>query len=81
VAIDGVLIDEWINYYLYAPIVTTSNCSAIDDLHSLQIATETAKPFPASCVSNSLSLARAYNSGDSSDSRDHVITVRRISRN
>jgi hypothetical protein len=37
--------------------------------------------FPASCVFNSRSLTTASNSGDSSASRAHVVTVRRISRN
>jgi hypothetical protein len=35
----------------------------------------------ACCVFNSRSLATASNSGDSSASRAHVVTVRRISRN
>jgi hypothetical protein len=38
-------------------------------------------PFPGCCVFNSCSLATAYNSGDSSASRTHVVTLRRISRN
>jgi hypothetical protein len=37
--------------------------------------------FPACCVFNSCSLAKASNNEDSSASRDHVVTVRRISRN
>jgi hypothetical protein len=39
------------------------------------------RPFPASCVFNSHSLASTPNSGDYSVSCTHVITVRRISRN
>jgi hypothetical protein len=37
--------------------------------------------FPPSRVSNSRSLGTAFNSGDSSASRAHIVTVREISRN
>jgi hypothetical protein len=59
---------------------TTSNYSAIANLHSLKITTAPAKPFPTYYVFNSHSLATASNSGDSLVSRT-VITVWRISRN
>jgi hypothetical protein len=36
---------------------------------------------PACCIFNSLSLAAVSNSGDSSASQAHVVTIRRISRN
>jgi hypothetical protein len=52
---------------------TTSNYSAIADLHTLQFTTIPAKPFPARCVFNSRSLAMASNSGDSSASRAQVL--------
>jgi hypothetical protein len=38
-------------------------------------------PFPAWCVFNNRSLEMAPNTGDSSASRAHVVTVRRIYRN
>jgi hypothetical protein len=65
--------------HLYTPLETASNCSAIADLHSLQITTATTKPSTAYCVFNSRSLATASNSGDYSASRAHVVTVWRIS--
>jgi hypothetical protein len=37
--------------------------------------------FPACCSSNSRSVGTAFNSGDSSASLGHVVTVRRISHN
>jgi hypothetical protein len=37
--------------------------------------------FPACCVFNSFSIVTAYNSGDSSASRTHVVTVQWISCN
>jgi hypothetical protein len=54
--------------------------NAIANLHNLQITTLLSL-CPACCVSNNRSLATASNSGDSSASRAHVVTVRRISRN
>jgi hypothetical protein len=45
--------------HLYTPLGTASNCSAIAELHSLQITTATTKPSPACCVLNSRSLATA----------------------
>jgi hypothetical protein len=57
------------------------NYSAIANLPNLQITTAPLGLFPASCVFNSRSLAKASNCGDYSSSRAHVVTVRRISRN
>jgi hypothetical protein len=45
--------------YLYTPLGTTSNYSAIANLHTLQIATAPPKLFPA-YVFNSRSLATAF---------------------
>jgi hypothetical protein len=67
--------------HLYTPLGTTSNYSAIADLQSLQITTAPANSFPAFYVINSRSLATASSSGDSSASRAHVVTIRRIFRN
>jgi hypothetical protein len=44
---------------LYTPLGTASNYSAIANLHTIQIATAPAKPFPAYYVLTSLSLATA----------------------
>jgi hypothetical protein len=64
-------LDTGIIDHLYTPLGTTSNYSAIANLHNLQITTAPLKLFPACCVFNSLSLATASNSGDSSVSRAH----------
>jgi hypothetical protein len=52
--------------HLYTQRRTTSNYSAIANLHTLQITTAHAKSFPASCVFSSHSLATSYNSESSS---------------
>jgi hypothetical protein len=76
VTIDGVWIGELdLLTHLYTPLGTTSMYGAIANLHTSQITTAPAKPFPACCDSNSRSLATACNSGDSSASRTHVDTV------
>jgi hypothetical protein len=81
VTVDGVWIGELdLLTYFYTPLGTTSNYNATANLHSSQITTAPNKPFPACCV-NSHSLASASGSGDSSSSRPHIVTVRRISRN
>jgi hypothetical protein len=54
---------------LLTPLTTTSNYNATADLHTLQITTAPAKPFPAFCALTSRSLATTSNSGDSSASR------------
>jgi hypothetical protein len=53
----------------FIPLGTTSNYSAIANLHTLQIATAPAKLFPTCCVFISRSLTTASNSGNSSASR------------
>jgi hypothetical protein len=55
VTIDGVWIGEWISW----PLGTTSNYSAIANLHNSQITTAPAKLFPACYVFNSCFLATA----------------------
>jgi hypothetical protein len=45
--------------HLHTPLGTTSNYSAIANLHTLQITTPDATPFPACCAFNSRSLATA----------------------
>jgi hypothetical protein len=74
------LVNRFIDH-LYTPLGTTSNYSAITDLHTPQFITARTKSFPAYCVSNSRSLATASSSGDSSASHTYVITVWRISLN
>jgi hypothetical protein len=71
VTIDGV----WIGERIYWPLTlgTTSNYSAIATLHTSQITTATAKPFPACCVFASRSLVTVFNSGVSSASRAQVL--------
>jgi hypothetical protein len=64
---------EW----LYWPFIHTTqnyNYSATANLHTLQITTAPAQPFPACCVFNSHSLATASNSGDSSTSCGQVLS-------
>jgi hypothetical protein len=53
---------DWI-LGLLTPLRTIGNHSAITKLHTLQIITAPAKPFPACCVFNSRSLATTSNSG------------------
>jgi hypothetical protein len=64
--------------HLYTPLGTTRNYSAIADFHTLQIITATIKPF-----SSLLCLHQPFpgNSGYSSASRGHIITVWQISCN
>jgi hypothetical protein len=80
VTIDGIWIGEWIYWPLFTPLGTTSNYSATANLHNSQITAAPAKLFPACYIFNSSSLATASNSGNSSASRAHVVTVWRISR-
>jgi hypothetical protein len=58
---------------LLRPLGTTSNYSAIANLHTLQITTARAKTFPAYCALTTRSLATASNSGDSSASDTQVL--------
>jgi hypothetical protein len=60
--------------HLYTQLGTTSNYSATANLHTLQITTAIAKPFPACCIFTSRSLTTASNSGDSSASRSQVLS-------
>jgi hypothetical protein len=70
VSTERVWIGEWIYWQLtHTWLGTTSNYSATAYLHTLQIMTTPAKPFPACSVFTSLTLATAYNSGVSSASR------------
>jgi hypothetical protein len=59
--------------HLYTRLGTTSNYSAITNLHNSQITTEPVKPFPVCYVFTSLFLATASNNVDSSASRAHAI--------
>jgi hypothetical protein len=73
VTVDGFgLVSGFIDH-LYIQIRTTSNYSAIPNLHTLQTTTTTAKSFPALCVFTSRSLETASISGDSSASRAQVL--------
>jgi hypothetical protein len=67
--------------HLLTQLGTTSNNSAIADLHTLQITAANTKSSTDCSVFNSRSLATASNSGDFLASRADVATVRRISRN
>jgi hypothetical protein len=60
--------------HLYTRLVSTSNYSAITNLHNSQNTTEHTKPFPACCVFISHSLATVSNSVDSSTSRTQVLS-------
>jgi hypothetical protein len=63
VTVDGVWIG-WIGFidHLYTPLGTTSNYSAIANLHNSQFTTEPAMPFIACCVLTSHFLTTASNS-------------------
>jgi hypothetical protein len=67
--------------HLYIPLGTTSNYSAIADLHALQITATNTKHSPARSAFSSRFLVTDVNSGDSSASRAQVLPVRRISHN
>jgi hypothetical protein len=58
--------------HLYTSLGTTSNYSAIANLHTLQITAPNTESSPACSVSTSRSLVTACNSGDSSASRTQV---------
>jgi hypothetical protein len=58
--------------HMYTPPRTTSNYSAIDNLHNSQITTAPAKPFPVCWCLTSCSLT-ASNSGDSSASSGQIL--------
>jgi hypothetical protein len=64
---------DWI-LDLLTQLGTTSNYSAIDNLHNLQITTAPISLFPARFVFISRSLATASNSEDSSDSPPRVMS-------
>jgi hypothetical protein len=59
------LLDTGFIDHLHTQLGTISNCSAIVNLHTLQITTAHAKSFRACCVFTSRSLITASNSGDS----------------
>jgi hypothetical protein len=61
-------------HHLCTPLGTTSNYSAIANLHNSQIITPPTKPFPTCCFFTSRSLTTACNSGDSSASRAQVLS-------
>jgi hypothetical protein len=65
--------------HLYTPVGTTSNYSAIANLHTLQITAAPIKPFFSLLHLHSRSLAKVSNNEDYSASRAHGVTVRRIS--
>jgi hypothetical protein len=69
----------WIGFidHLYTPLGSTSNYSAIANLHTLQITAAFFQP----AISNSRFIATASNNGDSSASRAHVVTIQPIYRN
>jgi hypothetical protein len=71
---------DWI-LDLLTQLGTTTNYSAIADLHTLHIIAANTKSFPARSVFNSRFLVTDGKSGDSSDSRAQVLPIRRISRN
>jgi hypothetical protein len=60
--------------HIYIELRTTSNYSAIVNLHNSQITTALAKPLPACCVFTSRSLAMTSNSRYSSASRAQVLS-------
>jgi hypothetical protein len=60
--------------HLYTRLITTSNCSATDNLQNSQISTAPAKPFPACYVFTSRPKATASNSRNSSASRAQVLS-------
>jgi hypothetical protein len=74
-------LDWWIDLLTTYAHGTTSNYSAIANLHTSQITTASAKYFPACCVFTSLSLATASNSGDSSASHAQVLSSQPSVRN
>jgi hypothetical protein len=59
---------------LYTQLGTTSNCSIIANLHTLEITVTLAKPFPACSVLTSRSVATAFSSGDSSASSSQLLS-------
>jgi hypothetical protein len=63
---------DWI-LNLLTTLRTTNNYSATANLHTLQITTVPAKPFPPCCLLTNHSLATASNSGDSSASCVQVL--------
>jgi hypothetical protein len=65
----------------HTPLGTSSNYSAIADLHTLQITIPHIESSPACSVFNSRFLVKDINSGGSSASRAQVLPVWRISRN
>jgi hypothetical protein len=56
----GIGLDIGFTDHLYTSLGTTSNYSAIANLHALQVTTAQAKPFPACCVLISRSLATTF---------------------
>jgi hypothetical protein len=74
-----------VNVRIYWPLThttrTANNYSVTSNLHTLQITAANTKFSPACSVFTSRSLVTASDIGDSSASRAHVVTVRRISRN
>jgi hypothetical protein len=66
VTIDWVWIGEWIFDHLYTQLITTSNYSAISNLHNSQIIAPNTKYSPASNDFTSRFLVMASNYGHSS---------------
>jgi hypothetical protein len=67
--------------HLCTPFGTTSNYSAIADLHTLQITTASTKSSPSCSVFNSRSLATTSKSGDSSASLSQVLLLQSSAQN
>jgi hypothetical protein len=64
---------------LLALLGTSSNYSATSDLHTLQLITTPAKPFPTCFVFNGRPLVTASNSGNSAVTRaQDLVTTARI---
>jgi hypothetical protein len=74
----GFGLDIGIIDYFTTRLGTTSNYSSIAEHHNSQITTTPTKSFPVRYVFTSHSLATASNSGNSSASRDQVVSERRI---
>jgi hypothetical protein len=73
----GFELDIGFNDHFYSRLGTTSNYSAIVNIHNSQINTS-AMSFPACCFFTSRSLETASNSGDSSISRAQVLSERML---
>jgi hypothetical protein len=79
VTTDGIWIGNWIYWPLVHTTQNSSNYSTLTNLHTSQITTAFDKPFSSLLCLQQPSLRAASNSGDSSASCGHIITVQRIS--